>query len=394
MPSYRDSKRDICVWVVDDDPTVQLIIQQALTVRLSSLLTISTMTSFHQTQAAIAEQRPVDLVLLDNHLGDGQGINLLPQLLTGNHASSLPVLMVSGDDDQEFLAQCFAAGASDYIIKPFNVDLLIHKVKAMLGWKAAQDEIKANKSILEQLLAEREREEQMALTIYNHFVRKNQLIERGIYSFHLPASAFSGDLLLSRRSPDQRYFVLLADATGHALAAAITLFPAAALFQDLVANNASGRDIVLAINDRLSRETPADRFIATIVVEVDPHHNKVSVWNGGLPDALVVMHNEDIVPVASTDMALGILPSSTMQAQFTCFSKAQVDHIIVYTDGINEQENRHGESFGEDALMKHATLSAALACDAMTVAFNAHRGDRKNDDDASLYVIDIAELCQ
>ncbi|WP_119395106.1 PP2C family protein-serine/threonine phosphatase [Salinibius halmophilus] len=384
--------RSIHVWIVDDDPTIQLIIQQALTVRLSSLLETRAMASFNEAKRAIDEQKPVDLVLLDNHLGDGQGINLLPQLLSGNRASSLPVLMVSGDDDQDFLAECFNAGASDYIIKPFNVDLLIHKVKAMLGWKAAQDQIQANKATLEQLLLEREREEQMALTIYNHFVRKNQLVASGVYSFHLSASAFSGDLLLSRQSPDGRYFILLADATGHALAAAITLFPAAAMFQDLVHNNANAHDIIIAINDRLTRETPADRFIAAILLEIDPDEKMVSIWNGGLPDALVVTHDENIEQVESSDMALGILPSKVMQAKLTKYPLAKVDHIVVYSDGLNEQENSAGEPFGDDQILQLCTLSARVACDAIATAFNGHRKGRKNDDDASLYIIDIAEM--
>lgn len=386
--------RNIYVWVVDDDPTIQLIIQQALTVRLKKQLIVNTMSSFSEAEQAIADGQPVDLVLLDNHLGDGLGINLLRELLSGQRASSLPVMMVSGDDDQDFLAECFAAGASDYIIKPFNVDLLIHKVSAMLNWKAAQDEITANKATLEMLLKEREHEEQTALEIYNYFLKKNQLIVSGIHSFHEPASAFSGDLLLSRKTPDGRIFVLLADATGHALAAAITLFPAAALFQDLVDSNASAQEVIFAINERLSRETPADRFIATILVEINSDSQQIRIWNGGLPEALVVDHQGKITEVASSDMALGILPSAIVKAQFTQFHFDDVAHLVVYSDGIIEQENQHNEAFGEEQLYQLSVLPAKDACHAIATAYEQHRGPRQNDDDASLHIIEIAQMRQ
>lgn len=72
----------------------------------------------------------VDLILLDVMLGDESGLRLCQQLRRDH---DVPVIMVSAlsADDQRMAG--YRAGADDYVAKPFNPDLLVARVRAVLN---------------------------------------------------------------------------------------------------------------------------------------------------------------------------------------------------------------------------------------------------------------------
>ncbi|NQW81406.1 MAG: response regulator, partial [Polaromonas sp.] len=101
------------------------------------------------TGAACLEQvqrSPPDLLLLDHHLSDIDGVTLLPQLL--RLAPSLPVVIVTGDGDEALVVQALSLGAAHYVPKHDHyldtlADLLPmvlteHRLKFSQGLRARQ----------------------------------------------------------------------------------------------------------------------------------------------------------------------------------------------------------------------------------------------------------------
>ena len=71
----------------------------------------------------------VDLILLDVMLGDENGISICREIRETNN---IPIIIVSAlSADQDRLSG-FEVGADDYIVKPFNPQILLAKVKAIL----------------------------------------------------------------------------------------------------------------------------------------------------------------------------------------------------------------------------------------------------------------------
>lgn len=79
----------------------------------------------------LADQTP-HLVLLDYMLPDGTGLHFLSQIRSGWHASRLPIMMLTARSIQEDKLACLAAGANDYMTKPFSPRDLTARVKALL----------------------------------------------------------------------------------------------------------------------------------------------------------------------------------------------------------------------------------------------------------------------
>ena len=77
----------------------------------------------------LAEADPPDAVILDVNLPDANGFSLCTQFRTMLH---VPVLMVTARHTDEDILNGFGLGADDYISKPFNMQVLVHRLNAVL----------------------------------------------------------------------------------------------------------------------------------------------------------------------------------------------------------------------------------------------------------------------
>jgi DNA-binding response OmpR family regulator len=98
------------VLVVDDDPTMASLLRSLLTAEGYDRIDWVT------TGAAALERiGETDLILLDHHLPDTTGLELLPRLLARSDPPS--VIMVTGEGTEELAASSLRLGADDYIAK-------------------------------------------------------------------------------------------------------------------------------------------------------------------------------------------------------------------------------------------------------------------------------------
>jgi two-component system OmpR family response regulator len=70
----------------------------------------------------------VDAVLLDLHLPDIDGWALCRQLREDEISPAMPIILMSAETEQGQRSAALAAGASDYLVKPFDVEDLLATV--------------------------------------------------------------------------------------------------------------------------------------------------------------------------------------------------------------------------------------------------------------------------
>lgn len=70
-----------------------------------------------------------DLLLLDVNLPDGDGVTFANEI---RNRREIPIIFLTARDMDEDMIAGFQAGADDYITKPFNVQVLIQRVNAVL----------------------------------------------------------------------------------------------------------------------------------------------------------------------------------------------------------------------------------------------------------------------
>jgi class 3 adenylate cyclase len=91
-----------------------------------------------QAMNLLAAQR-FDLILLDIHMPDGDGVRMLEALKADQRYRHLPVIMNSASDEVDIAVRCIEMGAEDYLPKPFNPVLLKARVNARLEKKRLHD---------------------------------------------------------------------------------------------------------------------------------------------------------------------------------------------------------------------------------------------------------------
>jgi DNA-binding response OmpR family regulator len=77
-----------------------------------------------------ANVHPYDAILLDRQLTDGDGLRLIPRLRAGN--IDVPIIVLTAHNDHEGRIRGLDLGADDYMGKPFVVEELVARLRAVL----------------------------------------------------------------------------------------------------------------------------------------------------------------------------------------------------------------------------------------------------------------------
>lgn len=104
------------VLIVEDDPGDATLIQKMLERSARWRVQTTCVQTLADAEVALAKPSfPVDLVLLDMRLPDGDGLDALGRVLA--HRSGVAVVVLTGVDDESLARACLEAGAVDYVRK-------------------------------------------------------------------------------------------------------------------------------------------------------------------------------------------------------------------------------------------------------------------------------------
>jgi two-component system KDP operon response regulator KdpE len=112
------------VLVVDDEPQILRALRVNLTARSYQVVTATT---GRQALDAAAHHHP-DLVVLDLGLPDMDGVEVVRGL---RGWTTVPIIILSGRSQSAAKVHALDAGADDYVTKPFSVDELLARVRAV-----------------------------------------------------------------------------------------------------------------------------------------------------------------------------------------------------------------------------------------------------------------------
>ena len=118
------------VLYIDDNDDNLLIVRRVL--RRDPGIILRTASTGHDGLAAAASDPPA-LILLDLHLPDLTGVQVLRQLRAAPATAGVPVVILSGDSSRETADALRAEGTAGFITKPMNIHDLMRSVVSYLG---------------------------------------------------------------------------------------------------------------------------------------------------------------------------------------------------------------------------------------------------------------------
>jgi response regulator RpfG family c-di-GMP phosphodiesterase len=263
---------------------------------------------------------PYDLILLDIDLPGLHGEVVLQQIRLRPPAAHVKVMMFSGRTSGDDLSRLLAAGADDFLVKPFSVVQLRSRVKAMLRLKDAQErtdtlarQLAASNADLERALNARDGEliharGAMVLAMAKLVERRStetgaHLLRLQRYCRVLAEAASALPALAGRLDP---VFVEVVEAAaplhdiGKVAVPDAVLNKAGQLTADekrlIQAHTAAGADTLLEVS---SRYPFATGFFAVAAEVARSHHER---WDGGgYPDGLA----GEAIPLAARLVSVG-----------------------------------------------------------------------------------------
>ena len=174
------------------------------------------------------------------------------------------------------------------------------------------------------------------------------------------------------------------------MTAALPLLPVSQTFYHMARKGYSIGFIARRMNEQLKSIMPINRFVAVTLLLVDFKNNLVEVWNGGNPPVLIMdSENKIMKTIASTHLALGILPDDKfdMTTEFALGESNKT--VLLYSDGLVEAENIDGNVFDDEKLLACLgdDTSALRIRDDIVEAVTKHLSGEKAHDDMSLVVL-------
>jgi response regulator RpfG family c-di-GMP phosphodiesterase len=148
--------------IVDDEPAVRKV----LATLLSQAGIESEAAADPDEALAMLEKSTFDAVISDLRMGAASGFELLEQVR--KRFPHLPFLMATGVDDVRVGVQAMKQGADDYLLKPFDIDVVLASLQRAVEHKQLQRELENYRLHLEGMVSVRTQELQAAVCELEH----------------------------------------------------------------------------------------------------------------------------------------------------------------------------------------------------------------------------------
>ncbi|MBP3489973.1 MAG: response regulator [Roseburia sp.] len=116
-----------------DDNAISL---KAIDLALRNEYEVITVNSGERAIRYLLCERP-DLILLDIQMAHKDGIETLKEIRTMKNGADIPVIMLTSKNDRETIIESSRLGINDYVLKPFDSDQLLGRIRQTLE-KAAK----------------------------------------------------------------------------------------------------------------------------------------------------------------------------------------------------------------------------------------------------------------
>jgi len=374
---------DMVILYAEDDEGIREQIAHFLSHRCARLILAE---NGREALELYRAQRP-DMIVSDVLMPEMDGLELAATIKSAN--PSIPIIVTTAFNDADYLLRAIEIGIDEYVLKPVSLE----KLQAALNKQAEilfnARAFVAGKAQLEAYHQAAEEERRLVADLMQRMMRPERLADPQVRHWLQPTDIVGGDLIAVSRAHDERLYVMLADSTGHGLPAALNLLPVNHIFYSMVEKSLPVSLIAEEMNWAVKEQSPIDRYVAALIACVDSRNHVIEIWNGGIPAALLVGADGNIVhSFNSVNLPLGIL-DRTFTAQTEMFQWSEHSQLVVYSDGMPEAENENGDAFGGSRIKEVIKqMPANERYEALRAALNSHLGERHAFDDITLLMVD------
>ena len=208
-----------------------------------------------------------------------------------------------------------------------------------------------------------------------------------MYASMTPAKEVGGDLYNFLRKGDKLYFCI-GDVSGKGVPASLFMTLATRGFLTLASTGKRPAEIATRMNAELSINNEMGMFVTMFICMYDLKQGWIEYCNAGHNPPII--GNADgqfsFLDVKESNAPIGLWPDLEYVGEEMDLPRDSM--ILLYTDGLNEAENRKQEQYGEERIIQlmnsHASLGARDIIEALKVDANQFRDGAEQNDDLTM----------
>jgi phosphoserine phosphatase RsbU/P len=211
-----------------------------------------------------------------------------------------------------------------------------------------------------------------------------------IEAWSRPAKGVGGDFYYTKRLGDGRLFLALCDVSGKGVAASLIVSMVWGMLR-MFDYHRSLRELVLGINESIVATFHMEKYLTGVFLFYDPSKHRLQCADMGHSHAKIFRKGKPL----SLRERRGNLPIGVdleLDPTIYPYLLEAEDRLLLYSDGLIEQEDSRANEFGEHRLISIAAEAierGAKLRDVLPAALDAHRGGTPQQDDMSFLLLSI-----
>jgi serine phosphatase RsbU (regulator of sigma subunit) len=208
----------------------------------------------------------------------------------------------------------------------------------------------------------------------------------------IPAREVGGDFFNYFPLDEHTAAFLVGDVSGKGVPAALLMANAQATIRALLPLQRDLSALANRLDQEIDLSVPPSTYLTLFIALLDGRERQIQYLNAGHNPPLLLRSDGSIAELETTGRPLGLLAGGGYETR--ALSVTGGDALFLYTDGLIECENAHGEPFGRERLRdvvsdaRDEPLDVVLA--RANEAVRAHRGAVEPLDDATMVVLRIS----
>jgi sigma-B regulation protein RsbU (phosphoserine phosphatase) len=336
---------DSRILVVDDEPQYRTMMVRLLT--RAGIRHIETASDGRDGLAKLESFKP-DLIILDINMPVMNGYEMCRQLRATPATADVPILFQTGATTEEEQSTCFAAGGSDYIAKPIRVSECLARIAVHLRMRQMMLSLQSYASRVESELSAA-RAMQSELTPPPARVRRIADAADLQIDIHVePSSELGGDTWAIDDLGQGRIALMLADFSGHGIAAAINTFRLHTLISQHPPNPESPGDWLGEINNMLCGMLTEGQFAAFFYGVLEPAADRLRYAACGGPNPVIVDGGGPRM-LDGSGLMLGITQGINYETREVMLPVGAA--LLLYSDALTESESPDADALGHAGVL-------------------------------------------
>src|SRR5215207_2477296 len=164
-----------------------------------------------------------------------------------------------------------------------------------------------------------------------------------IAAYYGPAREVGGDFYDFLEFPDGRLGLVVGDATGHGMPAALVMATTRGMLRAVVQSLESPGEVLAKVNEALAADIPPSTFVTCFYGILDPNSGHLVYANAG-HDLPYLWHGGAAEELRARGMPLGLMPGMPYDEKEITLKRGE--GVLFYSDGLVEAHDPHYEMFG------------------------------------------------